>query len=68
MRDGFREISSGWMLVDDAPALCERIERLLEWAVDHAPLEPDELATVQFMLESALAWKLRDAGLGIPSL
>jgi hypothetical protein len=68
MRDGFREISSGWMLVDDDADLADRIHRLMVWVADHKPFEADELATIKFMMESLLARELRDAGLGIPSL
>lgn len=69
MRDGFREISSGWMLVDDQRDLADRTLRLIGWAWPaNAPLEPDELATLKFMLESLLARELRDACPGVPPL
>lgn len=55
MRDGFRDIVSGWMLVNDFDDLCDRIERSAEWAIDNAPLQPDETATVQFMIKSQIA-------------
>lgn len=69
IRAGFREITSGWMLVDDQRDLADRIERLIGWASDgHSPLEPDELATIKFMMESLIARELRDLGLGVASL
>lgn len=55
MRDGFRDIVSGWMLVDDFDDLTDRIERSAVWAKDNAPLLPDETATVQFMIKSQIA-------------
>lgn len=69
MRDGFREITSGWMLIDDAADLADRIVRLIAWAwPDNTPLEADELATLKFMMESLIVRELREAGLGLPSL
>lgn len=55
IRDGFREIVSGWMLVDDFDDLTDRIERSAEWAKENGPLLPDEAATVKFMIESQVA-------------
>jgi hypothetical protein len=55
MRDSFREITSGWMLIDDFDDLTERIERVGEWLNDNAPLLPDEEATVGMMIESQVA-------------
>lgn len=69
IRDGFREITSGWMLVDDQHDLAERIDRLIEWACDgHAPLEADEVATIRFMMQSLIARELRARGLGVSFL
>ena len=51
MRDGFREIASGWMLVDDTDLLAERLEKIKAWSFDNAPLHGDELACVGMMIE-----------------
>ncbi len=58
MRQGFRDISSGWMLYSGTEDLDERIERLAEWTKENGPLEPDEHATVRFMIESQIARKM----------
>lgn len=55
LRDGFREIADGWMLVDDRDDLTNRIERLAEWTKMNAPLTEDEHVTVKFMIESQIA-------------
>ncbi len=55
MRDGFKEIVDGWMLVDDFDALTERIELAGIWAKRHGPLLPDEESTVRLMIESQIA-------------
>lgn len=55
MRDGFREIVSGWMLVDDVEELSERIERVAAWATENGALEDDEKATVKLMIETQVA-------------
>jgi hypothetical protein len=55
MRDGFREISSGWMLIDDFDDLAERIERLGEWAQANAPLTCAERAAIGLMIKSQIA-------------
>ena len=59
MRDGFREIVSGWMLIDDFDDLTDRIERSAEWAKANGPLEEDEQATVTMMVESQIARGIR---------
>lgn len=59
MRDGFHEIASGWMLVDDFHELTDRIERLAAWTKLNGPLEPDEYATVALMIESQVARGIR---------
>jgi hypothetical protein len=59
LRAGFREISEGWMLIDDFDDLTDRIERLAEWAKAAAPLLPDETATIQMMIESQIARGIR---------
>jgi hypothetical protein len=68
MRDGFRAIASGWMLIDDFDDLTDRIERLAEWTKANEPLQDDEAATVKFMIECQIARGLRRDGLGVPSL
>ncbi|TGS86703.1 hypothetical protein EN817_17530 [Mesorhizobium sp. M3A.F.Ca.ET.174.01.1.1] len=55
MRDGFREIVSGWMLVDDFDDLTDRIERSALWAKENGPLLLDEEATVKCMIETQIA-------------
>jgi hypothetical protein len=59
MRDGFREIVSGWALVDDFDELTDRIERSAAWAKANGPLEPDEEATARMMIESQIARGIR---------
>lgn len=55
VRDGFREIVSGWMLVDDFDDLTDRIERSAIWTKENGPLLPDEQATVRAMIGSQFA-------------
>jgi hypothetical protein len=55
LRDGFREIVSGWMLIDDFDDLTDRIERAGEWTKVNGPLEPDEQATIELMIEAQMA-------------
>ncbi len=62
MRDGFREISSGWMLIDGFDDLTDRIERLAEWTKANGPLEDDEAATVKLMIECQIARGLDEFG------
>ena len=52
LRDGFLEISSGWMVIDDFDDLTDRLERLAKWTEENGPLLPDEESTVQLMIES----------------
>lgn len=60
MRDGFREIVGGWMIIDDFDDLTERIERAVEWTAINGPLQPDEEATVRMMIESQIARGIGD--------
>jgi hypothetical protein len=55
LREGFSDIVSGWMLVDDFDDLTDRIERSAEWAKLNAPLLPDEQATVELMIKTQVA-------------
>jgi len=55
MRDEFRAIASGWMLIDGMDDITDRIERLGEWTEVNGPLEPDEEATVKMMIECQIA-------------
>jgi hypothetical protein len=55
VRPGFREITDGWMLVNDFDAVTDRIERLAEWAKANSPLQPDEAATVRMMIDAQTA-------------
>lgn len=59
MRDGFHDIVSGWMLIDDVEALGEYIERAAEWTKANGPLELDEHATVKMMIETQVAKGIR---------
>lgn len=59
MRDGFRDIVSGWTLIDDFDDLTDRIERAAEWTRANGPLEPDEHATVKLMIETQVAKGIR---------
>jgi hypothetical protein len=59
LRDGFRNIVSGWTLVDDLDDLTDRIERAAEWTRDNGPLRPDEAATVKLMIEAQIAKGIR---------
>lgn len=55
MRDGFREITSGWTLIDGMEDITDRIERAAEWTGAHGPLEPDEQATIELMIRTQVA-------------
>jgi hypothetical protein len=59
MRDEFREIVSGWMLVDGFDELTDRIERSAKWAEANGPLLADEAATVRLMIQSQIARGIR---------
>jgi hypothetical protein len=59
MRDGFREIVSGWMIIDDFDDLTGRIQRAAEWTEANGALDPDEYATVEAMIESQIARGIR---------
>jgi hypothetical protein len=64
MRDEFKEVISGWMLVNTYAAVTERIEEVAEWTKAHGPLWPDEEKTVQFMIEVQIALA-EEEGFGI---
>lgn len=55
MRDGFRAITSGWMLIDDFDDLTDRIERAAEWTRANGSLLADEEATIDFMIDARIA-------------
>ena len=55
MRDGFREIVSGWTLISGMEDLTERIEQAAEWTKANGPLEADEEATVKLMIETVVS-------------
>jgi hypothetical protein len=59
VRDEFREIISGWMLVDDFDELTDRIERSAMWAKANGPLLADEQATARLMIQSQIARGIR---------
>jgi hypothetical protein len=71
MREGFRALAEGWLIIDDCNALAERIERLADFVMVHGgPLEmqPDEKALIIEMLRQQLVLSCRVFGLGVPSL
>ncbi len=55
MRDGFRDIVSGWMLQSGIGPLTDRIEEAAAWTKTNGPLEPDEQATIRLMIECQFA-------------
>lgn len=59
LRDGFADIVSGWMLVDDFADLTERIERAAEWMKENGPLNEDEDGTIKLMIEAQIARGIR---------
>jgi hypothetical protein len=68
MRDGLRQIISGWMLVDDFDALSDRIERAAVWTDANKPLLPDEAATVKLMVECQIAQGMERHGFAGPQI
>jgi hypothetical protein len=60
MRDGFREITDGWMLISGIDDLTDRIERSAEWTKANGPLEPDEQATIEMMIKAQIARGMPD--------
>lgn len=71
LREGFRDIVDGWMLIDDFADLTDRIERAAEWTKANGPLQPDESATIKFMIECQIARGIErgdfDYSVGLPS-
>lgn len=59
MRDGFRDTISGWTLIHDVEALGERIQQAADWETENGPLEEDERATVQLMIQTQVVWGIR---------
>ena len=55
LRDGFREIVDGWMLITGTADLDERLELVAKWLEINGPLLPDEEATVRYMIECQIA-------------
>jgi hypothetical protein len=55
MREGFKEVVSGWTLIKDVDVLGEYIEAAATWAKENGPLENDEAATVKYMIECQIA-------------
>jgi hypothetical protein len=62
MRDGFREIVSGWTLYDGIDDLMDRIERAAAWTKANGPLLPDEEATIKLMIEAQIARGFEEYG------
>lgn len=55
MREGFKEISSGWTLISGMDDITDRIERLAAWTKANGPLEADEQSTIELMIKSQIA-------------
>lgn len=55
MRDGFKEIVDGWMLITGMADITDRIERSAKWTEQNGPLLPDEQATIKLMIECQIA-------------
>lgn len=60
MREGFREITAGWMLVSGIADLTDRLERAAEWTKTNGPLEADEQATIEIMIKAQIARGMPD--------
>jgi hypothetical protein len=60
MREAFREIVSGWTLIDGIDDPTDRIERAAAWTKANGPLEPDEHATVELMIRAQVARGMPD--------
>lgn len=63
LRPGFRDISQGWMLVDDAADLDERIEQLARFTEANGGEEAMtelERETIKLMIETRVARGIRD--------
>jgi hypothetical protein len=60
MREGFREIVSGWTLIAGIDDLTDRIERAAVWTQANGPLEPDEQETVELMIIAQVARGMPD--------
>jgi len=60
MRDGFRAITDGWMLISGIDDLTDRIERSAEWTKANGPLEADEQAMVEIMIKAQIAGGMPD--------
>lgn len=54
MRQEFREIVQGWTSIDSLDDLTARIERAAIWTQKNKPLEPDEQAAIQLMVEAQI--------------
>ncbi len=55
MRDEFRAITSGWMLIDGTDDIDDRIAQIADWMKANGPLEKDEESTVQLMIQCQVA-------------
>jgi uncharacterized protein Yka (UPF0111/DUF47 family) len=61
MRDDFKAIVGGWMLIDGMEDISDRIERAAVWTEANGPLLPDEDATIQMMIQSQIARGMEEA-------
>ncbi len=62
MRDGFRDVVSGWPLISGFDAITDYIEAAARWTEENGPLEPDEQATIKLMIECQIARGLDEFG------
>jgi hypothetical protein len=60
MRDGFRDVVAGWMLIDDVYAFKAKIDLAAVWTAAHGPLNSDEESTVKLMIASFCRKGIRD--------
>ena len=55
MRQEFKDIVSGWTLIDGMDDITDRIERAAEWTELNGPLEVDEERTIELMIQTQIA-------------
>jgi hypothetical protein len=55
MREEFRDIVSGWSLIDNVDDLTDKIEEAANWTKTNGPLNEEEQATVRLMIEAQIA-------------
>jgi hypothetical protein len=55
VRTEFDEITSGWTLISGMDDLTDRIERAAEWTKANGPLQADEEARIELMIQAQIA-------------